>query len=81
MNQKRSVLVELDADDARYILHALLQFKSECKNTMNLLDEDDDLVSMYGNDIMMANGIYEKVRSLCEPVFGSENLIVSHDLL
>lgn len=81
MNQKRSALVELDVDDARYILHALLQFKTECKNTISSLDEDDDLVAMYGDDIMMSTIVYNKVKAICDPVSGAENLVVSYDLL
>jgi len=81
MNQKRSAHVELDADDARYILHALSLFKSECKQIISSLDEDDDLVAMYGNDIMITKAIHERIWAICEPVFGRESLVVSHELI
>jgi len=78
----RTVIVELTSDDARYILHALEQFKKNCREKVDA-DEDGEgeLTHMYADDIMQAKLIYEKVYNAAEPVFGNKALVVSYELL
>lgn len=78
----RTVNVELTSDDARYILHALEEFKKSCRAKVDA-DEDgeDELTPMYADDIMQAKLIYEKIRAAAEPVFGEDALVVSYDIL
>ncbi len=78
----RTVNVELTSDDARYILHALNEFKKQCKEKVDADEEgDDDLTHMYANDILEAKMVYEKINKIAEPEFGKEALQVSYELL
>lgn len=78
----RTVNIDLTCDDARYIMHALNEFKKHCREKVSAdEDGDDDLTHMYANDIMQAKMVYEKLEKLAEPVFGKEALKVSYELL
>lgn len=78
----RTVTVELTSDDARYILHALKEFKEACREKIDADEEGDgELTHMYADDIMQAKMVYDKINSAAEPVFGKEALVVSYELL
>lgn len=78
----RTVSVNLTNDDARYILHALSEFKKMCKEKVEADEEgNDDLTHMYANDILATKMVFEKIEKLAEPVFGKEALVVSYELL
>lgn len=78
----RTATVELTSDDARYILHALKEFKKACREKIDA-DEDGEgeLTRMYADDIMQAKMVYEKISNAAEPVFGKDALVVSYELL
>ncbi len=78
----RTISVELTADDARYILHALSEFKKKCHAEISKDEEGDgDLTHMYANDVMHAKIVAEKIENIAMPVFGKEALVVSYELL
>lgn len=82
MTEVRTVTAELTSDEARYILHALREFKAACHEKV-AADEsgDDDLTHMYANDIIQAKLIHEKLEKLAVPVFGEGVLEFSYELL
>jgi hypothetical protein len=78
----RSVTVELTADEARYVLHALSEFKAACHQKIETDEEGDgELTHMYANDVMQAKLIYEKIEKIAVPVFGKKSLEFSYELL
>jgi len=78
----RTVNVELTSDDARYILHALKEFKESCRKKIDADENgDEELTHMYADDIMQAKMVYEKINNAAEPVFGKDALTVSYELL
>ncbi len=82
MTTVRTVNVELTCDEAKYILHALNEFKMACAaKVQEDEDGDDDFTHMYANDVMQARIIHEKLSSLATPVFGESSLVLSYELL
>ena len=80
MTYIRTISTELTSDDARYILHALNEFKLACRKKVEQ-DEDGDMTHMYANDIMISSGIYKKLFDIAEPAFGKDQLVVSYEEL
>ena len=78
----RSITVELTSDEAKYILHALNEFKLFSHSKVELDENgDDDLTHMYANDVMQTKLIYEKIENIAVPVFGADALKLSYELL
>lgn len=78
----RSISVELTSDEAKYILHALDEFKLSCHSKIELdEDGDGDLTHMYANDVMQTKLIYEKIENMAVPIFGKDALKFSYELL
>lgn len=82
MTTVRTITIELTSDDARYILHALNEFKKMCHERIQA-DEtgEGELTHMYANDVMQAKMIYEKINRIAEPAFGKDALVVSYEFL
>lgn len=82
MTTERTITVELTSDDARYILHALNEFKKMCHERIQA-DEtgEGELTHMYANDVMQAKTIHEKINRVAQPAFGKDVLTVSYELL
>ena len=78
----RTINIELTSDEAKYILHALKEFKNSCNAKIQEDEEGDDhLTHIYANDVMQARIIYEKIFKMATPVFGESSLVVSYKLL
>ncbi|WP_444997161.1 hypothetical protein [Aliikangiella sp. IMCC44359] len=82
MTTVRTINVELTSDEAKYILHALKEFKESCSAKVKKDEEgDDDLTHMYANDVMQARMIHQKIFDIATPAFSEESLVVSYELL
>lgn len=81
-NVLRSLTVELTQRDVRYILHALHELTIKLETEIQKdPDGENDLTSMYADDVLSLRDIHNRLSEKAVPVFGEKGLTVSYDIL
>ena len=78
----RSMNVELTQRDVRYVLHALneLMVNLEAEIAKDP-DGEEDMTSMYADDVLNLRDIHNRLRDKAVPVFGESGLSFSYKTL
>jgi len=74
-----NVSIQFDKNDLKYVLQALREYKDIKLRELKELEEDNDLINMYGNDVMLESETYQKVLSLAMKSFKSSDLVISYE--
>lgn len=78
----RSFEIELTERDTRYILYAVSELMNKLEEEVRKdPDGEEDITSMYADDILTLRDIQRRLRERAIPVFGEGGLTVSYETL